>query len=95
MCGSSRCVESAARSDEWARRLSATAILPIANTASFKRRRSLAVRRVLYAITAALHFTKQVPRCMRNHEDKVWDKFEMSVLHGNTLGLVGYGDIAN
>jgi phosphoglycerate dehydrogenase-like enzyme len=32
---------------------------------------------------------------MRNHEDKVWDKFEMSVLHGNTLGLVGYGDIAN
>ena len=94
MCGSSRCVESAARSDEWARRLSATAI-PIANTASFKRRRSLAVHRVLYAITAALHFTKQVPRCMRNHEDKVWDKFEMSVLHGNTLGLVGYGDIAN
>ena len=62
---------------------------------AFKRRRSLAVRRVLYAITAALHFTKQVPRCMRNHEDKVWDKFEMSVLHGNTLGLVGYGDIAN
>ena len=33
-----------------------------------------------YAITAALHFTKQVPRCMRNHEDKLWDKFEMSML---------------
>lgn len=47
-----------------------------------------------YAITAALHFTKQVPRCMGNHEDKVWDKFEMSMLRGKTLGLVGYGDIA-
>ena len=47
-----------------------------------------------YAITAALHFTKQVPRCMRNREDKVWDKFEMSMLRGKTLGLVGYGDIA-
>ncbi len=47
-----------------------------------------------YALTAALHFTKQVPRCMANREARVWDKFEMRMLAGQTLGLVGYGDIA-
>jgi len=47
-----------------------------------------------YAITAALHFVKQVPRCIDNRERRVWDKFEMAMLRGKTLGLVGYGDIA-
>lgn len=47
-----------------------------------------------YAMTAALHFVKQVPRCMDNRRSKVWDKFVMAELRGRTLGLVGYGDIA-
>jgi len=47
-----------------------------------------------YAMTAALHFTKQVPRCLANREGKVWDKFTMGVLRGKTMGLLGYGDIS-
>ena len=31
-----------------------------------------------YAMTAALHFVKQVPRCMDNRRSKVWDKFVMA-----------------
>ena len=47
-----------------------------------------------YAITAALHFTKQVPRCLRNRAEGKWDKFVMAELRGKTLGLAGFGDIA-
>jgi phosphoglycerate dehydrogenase-like enzyme len=47
-----------------------------------------------YAITAALHFNKQIPRCMGNRVARKWDKFVMAELRGKTLGLVGYGDIA-
>ncbi|KAL3926309.1 MAG: hypothetical protein SGPRY_003354, partial [Prymnesium sp.] len=47
-----------------------------------------------YAMMAALHFNKQVPRCIDNRRARVWDKFVMSELRGRTLGLVGYGDIA-
>lgn len=47
-----------------------------------------------YAMAAALHFNKQVPRCIENRQGRVWDKFVMSELRGRTLGLVGYGDIA-
>ena len=47
-----------------------------------------------YAMAAALHFNKQVPRCMDNRRKRVWDKFVMAELKGKTLGLVGYGHIA-
>jgi len=47
-----------------------------------------------YAMTAALHFTKQVPRITRNTDAGRWDKFTMGVLKGKTLGLIGCGDIA-
>ena len=47
-----------------------------------------------YALAAALHFNKQIPRCLENRAARRWDKFEMDVLRGKTLGLLGYGDIA-
>ena len=47
-----------------------------------------------YVMTAALHFNKQVPRCLANRRERRWDKFEMAVLKGKTMGLLGFGDIA-
>jgi len=47
-----------------------------------------------YAMATALHFIKQVPRCMENRREKKWDKFVMGELKGRTLGLVGAGSIA-
>ena len=47
-----------------------------------------------YAMAAALHFNKQVPRCMENRRERVWDKFVMSELRGKTMGLLGWGHIA-
>jgi len=47
-----------------------------------------------YALAAALHFNKQVPRCMANRAAGRWERFTMNVLRGKTLGLLGYGSIA-
>ena len=47
-----------------------------------------------YVITAIMHYTKQVPRCLTNQRDKKWDPFVMDVVAGKTVGFVGYGHIA-
>ena len=47
-----------------------------------------------YALTAALHFNKQIPRCMDNRRERRWDKFVMGELRGLTIGLLGAGSIA-
>ena len=47
-----------------------------------------------FAMLAALHFNKKVPRLQANRASRTWDKFEMPVLRGKTMGLLGYGDIA-
>ena len=47
-----------------------------------------------YALTAALHFVKQVPRCIENRRTRTWDKFVMGELQGLTMGLIGAGSIA-
>lgn len=47
-----------------------------------------------YALTAALHFNKQIPRCMDNRRERKWDKFVMGELKGLTIGLLGAGSIA-
>ena len=47
-----------------------------------------------YVMAAALHFNKQVPRCIANRKAKRWDKFVMPVLAGKTMGFVGFGSIA-
>jgi len=47
-----------------------------------------------WCLTAMLHFNKQMPRVLRNREERVWDKFIMSELKGRTVGFVGFGSIA-
>lgn len=47
-----------------------------------------------YIMMAALHFNKQVPRCLENTKSGSWDRFSMAVLANKTIGFVGYGDIA-
>ena len=47
-----------------------------------------------YSLAAMLHFNKQIPRLQKNRTTKTWDKFIMNELHGQTVGFIGFGDIA-
>lgn len=47
-----------------------------------------------YALGAMLHFNKQVPRLVANRNSRTWEKFVMAELHGQTVGFIGFGDIA-
>jgi phosphoglycerate dehydrogenase-like enzyme len=47
-----------------------------------------------YALYAAMHFVKQVPRCMENKRARRWDKFVMGEMRGLTMGFLGAGSIA-
>lgn len=43
---------------------------------------------------SCFHFSaKDLPRLMRNKNDKNWRKYPVKELRGSTLGVVGYGDI--
>ena len=46
-----------------------------------------------WALTAILHFNKQVPRIQANRRTRTWDKFTMATVAGRTLGVVGFGHI--
>lgn len=46
-----------------------------------------------YVMLACLHFAKQVPRWLANKQEKRWEKFVVSELRGQTMGIVGYGNI--
>jgi len=39
------------------------------------------------------YFNKQVPRLLRNKENKEYERYTMGELKGRTMGIVGYGDI--
>jgi phosphoglycerate dehydrogenase-like enzyme len=47
-----------------------------------------------YNVAAIFHFNKQIPRLQRNYEERKWDKFKMDVIHGKTVGFLGWGSIA-
>eukprot|EP00931_Biecheleriopsis_adriatica_P094723 TRINITY_DN68352_c0_g1_i1.p1 TRINITY_DN68352_c0_g1~~TRINITY_DN68352_c0_g1_i1.p1 ORF type:complete len:340 (+),score=65.40 TRINITY_DN68352_c0_g1_i1:63-1082(+) len=47
-----------------------------------------------YALAAMLHFNKQIPRLQSNRTTKTWDRFIMGELRGQTVGFIGFGDIA-
>jgi phosphoglycerate dehydrogenase-like enzyme len=46
-----------------------------------------------FALAAILFFAKDLRRMVRNQEAGVWDQFDITEITGQTVGIVGYGDI--
>lgn len=46
-----------------------------------------------YCVAAMLFFAKNVRRLLNSQRDKIWDVFDVEMLEGKTLGIIGYGDI--
>ncbi len=46
-----------------------------------------------FALAAILHFAKDLRRMVRNQEKGVWEQFDITEIIGQTVGIVGYGDI--
>ena len=46
-----------------------------------------------FAVGAMLYFAKDVARMRRNQREHRWEPFDVEMLRGATLGVVGYGDI--
>jgi phosphoglycerate dehydrogenase-like enzyme len=46
-----------------------------------------------FAMAAMLFFAKDLRRMMHNQEAGRWEQFDITMLSGRTLGIVGYGDI--
>lgn len=46
-----------------------------------------------FALGAILHFAKDFRRMIRNQEAGRWEQFDITEIAGQTVGIVGYGDI--
>jgi phosphoglycerate dehydrogenase-like enzyme len=46
-----------------------------------------------FVIGAVLYFAKDMPRMLRSQKAGVWDQFDVEEIRGQTLGIIGYGDI--
>ena len=46
-----------------------------------------------FVLAALLFFVKDLRRLLKRQEEASWDPEDMEMLHGRTLGIVGYGDI--
>jgi phosphoglycerate dehydrogenase-like enzyme len=46
-----------------------------------------------FALAAILYFAKDLRRIIRNQMSGVWEQFEVTMVSGQTLGIVGYGSI--
>lgn len=46
-----------------------------------------------FFIAAALYFAKDLRRMVRNQEAGRWEQFDITEIAGQTVGIVGYGDI--
>jgi phosphoglycerate dehydrogenase-like enzyme len=46
-----------------------------------------------FIIGAVLFFAKDMPRMRRSQKEGRWDPFDVQEIRGQTLGIVGYGDI--
>lgn len=46
-----------------------------------------------YALFAFGYFAKDLPRLLRQKNDRNWENYDIEELRGKTLGIVGYGDI--
>jgi phosphoglycerate dehydrogenase-like enzyme len=46
-----------------------------------------------FAVAAILFFAKDLRRLVRQQEARQWDQFDVLMIHGQVLGIVGYGEI--
>lgn len=46
-----------------------------------------------FALAGILFFAKDLRRMIRNQEAGVWEQFDITEITGQTVGIVGYGDI--
>lgn len=46
-----------------------------------------------YVMTACSYFAKDIPRLIKQKDEKVWEKFCVSELRSKTMGIIGYGAI--
>jgi len=46
-----------------------------------------------FALAAILYFAKDFRRMIRNQMTGVWEQFDITMISGQTLGIVGYGSI--
>jgi len=46
-----------------------------------------------FALAAILYFAKDFPRMLRNQRSQRWEQFDVDEIAGQTVGIVGYGDI--
>ncbi len=46
-----------------------------------------------FTLAAILYFAKDFRRMIRNQQAGVWEAFDVSWVSGQTLGIIGYGDI--
>ncbi|MGB7190843.1 MAG: D-2-hydroxyacid dehydrogenase [Acidobacteriaceae bacterium] len=46
-----------------------------------------------FALAAILYFAKDIPRLRRDQAARMWTPFAMERVEGQTVGIVGYGDI--
>ena len=46
-----------------------------------------------FAVAAIFHFAKDLRRMIRSQTNRVWDPFDVQLVLGQTVGIVGYGDI--
>jgi phosphoglycerate dehydrogenase-like enzyme len=46
-----------------------------------------------FALAAILYFAKDFRRMLRNQEASRWEQFDVEEIAGQTVGIVGYGDI--
>src|SRR5215469_8942483 len=46
-----------------------------------------------FALAAMLYFAKDLRRMIRNQMAGVWEQFDVTMISGRTLGIVGYGSI--
>lgn len=46
-----------------------------------------------FVLAAILHFAKDLPRMLRSRQAGIWDPFDIELIEGRWLALLGYGDI--
>lgn len=46
-----------------------------------------------FALAMVLYFAKDFPRTLRNQRSGRWEEFDVDEIAGQTMGIVGYGDI--